>query len=215
MRIISIVALALILAVALVQPSAAVVIITNWGQSDSPQFATPAAFVDLFFTHQNRKVYHCNTGPFGVCDVDIPPGTIVHWNAWQEDNHLVCSTDPIPVGGSDLQDAAKGAPKASTVDNTPLPNDRPSVVVSVRGKGGRFKHYDVAKQVAEKEEVPSIFKVIPDEAFESADKLFDTLTRAGLADEVAEDYVFLAIFLGAVPPGTSGDVGNADANGDD
>lgn len=190
---------ALLVAVA-AQPASAVVVVTNWGQADTPQFAIPAAFVDVFFNHSNGKRYHCNTGAYGVCNVDMPPGTIVFWNAWQEDTLIASSNDAIPVGGEALQTATKAAQTGRT-DETPMPDDRPSVVVSVRGKDGRFKHYDVARRVAAGQEknYPPILDVLPDEAFASADKLFDTLTKAGMSEGLAKDIVWFALFFGIVP----------------
>lgn len=77
---------ALLLAALAAQPAAAVVITTNWGYSDAPHFATPAMFMDVFLTHENGTVYRCNTGAYGACNVDIPPGTIERCQAYNEDN---------------------------------------------------------------------------------------------------------------------------------
>ena len=199
---------ALLVAVA-VQPAGAVVVFTNWGQADSPQFAIPAMFMTVFLTHANGKRYHCNTGPYGVCKVDMPPGTVVFWNVWEDATHIASSNVPFPVGGEALQAATKAAQVGRT-DETPMPDDRPSVVVSVRGKDGRFKHYDVARRVAAGK-TPHIMDLLPKSAFASADKLFKVLTRAGMAEETAGEIVAIAVYIGEVPD-ENASAGDGDGN---
>lgn len=131
---------AVLLVAVAAQPATAVVITTHWGSSDAPQFATPAAFIDVFFNHSNGKRYRCNTGPYGVCQVDIPDGTITSCQAYNEDNLVASFPCGIPVGEKALAEV-EAAAKTQTAGESPQNADDPGVLVSVRGKDGNTRSY--------------------------------------------------------------------------
>lgn len=151
MRWISRVLGAVLLVAVAAQPAEAVVITTHWGNSDAPQYATPAAFIDVFFNHSNGKRYRCNTGPYGVCQVDIPDGTITSCQAYNEDNLVASYPCGIPVGEQALAEATAGA-KTQTAGEAPQNADDPGVVVTGSRKGGQQRVvYDVARGIYERE----------------------------------------------------------------
>ncbi|MDV2502327.1 MAG: hypothetical protein RX318_00020 [bacterium] len=126
---------AILLVALAAQPATAVVITTHWGNSDAPQYATPAAFIEVFFNHSNGKRYRCNTGPYGICDVDMPPGTVVHCQAYQEDTLVASFPCGIPVGEQALAEATAGAKTQTAAEaETPQNPDDPDVVVHYLGK---------------------------------------------------------------------------------
>lgn len=112
------------------KPARAVVIVTNWGYSDAPQFATPALFMDVFLNHENGTVYRCNTGALGTCLIDVPPGTINHCQAYDQANLIVSFPCDIPVGKEALENVSASAKTGTTVE-TPQPVDTPDVVIHV------------------------------------------------------------------------------------
>ena len=103
------------------------------GYQDTPQHATPVAFITLKMHHSNGKHYTATTDARGVARVDIPPGTITYCQAYSEDELIASWACKIPVGEKAVKVALKDA-KTQTEEDTPIAIDSNPRAVTALGK---------------------------------------------------------------------------------